>query len=152
MGYSFRLTARVLLYAPSHRQDSTYHSLCYTSHGVLAGTRNSSMGSPWRIDLTTQRTMSEHSYHGATSRSSDIRNLIHTAIRLQNLHIFTWFLFFKCKKSYWKKAYVSTQFDNKQNSDTLPASAPRLVQQRLWYVLSCLSRPLPFVWRHNNHK
>ena len=29
MCYSFRLTARVLLYAPSHRQDSTYHSLCY---------------------------------------------------------------------------------------------------------------------------
>ena len=26
MGYSFRLTARVLLYAPSHRQDSTYHT------------------------------------------------------------------------------------------------------------------------------
>ena len=25
IGYSFRLTARVLLYAPSHRQDSTYH-------------------------------------------------------------------------------------------------------------------------------
>ena len=42
MGYSFRLTARVLLYAPSHRQDSTYHSLCYTSRGALAGTRNSS--------------------------------------------------------------------------------------------------------------
>ena len=31
MGYSFRLAARVLLYAPSHRQDSTYHGLCYTS-------------------------------------------------------------------------------------------------------------------------
>ena len=46
MGYSFRLTARVLLYAPSHRQDSTYHSLCYTSRGALGGTRNSSMGSP----------------------------------------------------------------------------------------------------------
>ena len=43
MGYSFRLTARVLLYAPSHRQ-STYHGLCYTSRGALAGTRNSSMG------------------------------------------------------------------------------------------------------------
>ena len=28
IGYSFRLTARVLLYAPSHRQDSTYHGLC----------------------------------------------------------------------------------------------------------------------------
>ena len=31
----YRLTARVLLYAPSHRQDSTYHSLCYTSRGAL---------------------------------------------------------------------------------------------------------------------
>ena len=32
------------LYAPSHRQDNTYHGLCYTSRGALAGTRNSSMG------------------------------------------------------------------------------------------------------------
>ena len=39
MGYSFRLTARVLLYAPSHRRDNTYHGLCYTSRGALAGTR-----------------------------------------------------------------------------------------------------------------
>ena len=44
IGYSYRLTARVLLYAPSHRQDSTYHGPCYTSRGALAGTRNSSMG------------------------------------------------------------------------------------------------------------
>ena len=44
IGYSFRLAARVLLYAPSHRQDSTYHGLYYTSRGALAGTRNSSMG------------------------------------------------------------------------------------------------------------
>ena len=36
IGYSFRLTARVLLYAPSHRQDCTYHGLCYTSRGALA--------------------------------------------------------------------------------------------------------------------
>ena len=28
--YSFRLAARVLLYASSHRQDNTYHSLCHT--------------------------------------------------------------------------------------------------------------------------
>ena len=42
----YRLTARVLLYAPSHRQDNTYHGLCYTSRGALAGTRNSSMGPP----------------------------------------------------------------------------------------------------------
>ena len=70
MGYSFRLTARVLLYAPSHRQDSTYHGLCYTSRGALAGMRNSSMGPPpWRIDPMTHRTMSKRSYHGATSRS-----------------------------------------------------------------------------------
>ena len=46
IGYSFRLAARVLLYAPSHRQDNTYHGLCYTSRGALAGTRNSSMGPP----------------------------------------------------------------------------------------------------------
>ena len=46
IGYSFRLAARVLLYAPSHRQDNTYHGLCNTSRGTLAGTRNSSMGPP----------------------------------------------------------------------------------------------------------
>ena len=38
MGYSFRLSTMVILYAPSHRQDSTYHGLCYTSRGALAGT------------------------------------------------------------------------------------------------------------------
>ena len=67
ISYSFRLTARVLLYAPSHRQDSTYryHGLCYTSRGSLAGTRNSSMGpshegsirrpiTPWANALTTE--------------------------------------------------------------------------------------------------
>ena len=46
IGYSYRLTARVILYAPSHRQDNTYHGLCYTSRGALTGTRNSSMGPP----------------------------------------------------------------------------------------------------------
>ena len=65
MGYSFRLTARVLIYAPSHRQDSTYHGLCYTSRGALAGMRNNSMGPPhegsiwrpivpWANALTTE--------------------------------------------------------------------------------------------------
>ena len=42
IGYSYRLTARVLLYASSHRQDNTYHGLCYTSHRALATMRNSS--------------------------------------------------------------------------------------------------------------
>ena len=46
MGYSFRLAARDILYAPSHRLDSSYHGLCYTSRGALAGTRNSSMSPP----------------------------------------------------------------------------------------------------------
>ena len=45
-GLLFPLAARVLLYASSHRQDSTYHGLCYSSRGALAGTRNSSMGPP----------------------------------------------------------------------------------------------------------
>ena len=44
IGYSFRIAARVILHASSHRQDNTHHSLCYTSRGALAGTRNSSMG------------------------------------------------------------------------------------------------------------
>ena len=46
MDYSFRLAARVLLYASSHIQDNTYHGLCYTSCGALDETRNSSMGPP----------------------------------------------------------------------------------------------------------
>ena len=65
IGYYFWLAARVLLYAPSHRQDSTYHRLCYTSRGALAGTRNSSMGplhegsirrpiTPWANALTME--------------------------------------------------------------------------------------------------
>ena len=63
IGYSFRLAARVLLYAPSHRQNSTYHGLCYTSHGALAGTRNSSMGPPHEGSI---RRPIARSYHGAT--------------------------------------------------------------------------------------
>ena len=42
MGYSLRLTARFIICASSHRQDSTYH-LCY-SRGGLAETINSSLG------------------------------------------------------------------------------------------------------------
>ena len=46
IGYSYRLATRVLLYAPSHRHDNTYHGLCYSSRGALAGMRNSSMCPP----------------------------------------------------------------------------------------------------------
>ena len=45
-GLLFPINSKGFLYAPSHRQDSTYHGLCYTSRGALAGTRNSSMGPP----------------------------------------------------------------------------------------------------------
>ena len=47
MGYSFRLTARVLLYASSLRQESTYHGLCYTSRGALAGTSRFEIDPHW---------------------------------------------------------------------------------------------------------
>ena len=59
MDYSFWLATKGLLYARFHRQNSTYHSLCYTSHGALAGMRNSSIGPPWGINLMTHHTMSE---------------------------------------------------------------------------------------------
>ena len=62
MGYSFQLAARVLLYALSYRQDSTYQRLCYASCIALTGMRNSTMGSPWDLDLTTHRTMSRTAY------------------------------------------------------------------------------------------
>ena len=71
IGYSFWLTVRVILYAPSHRQDSTYCALCYTSRGALAGTRYSSMGpphegyirrliAPWANVLTTELHLAPH--------------------------------------------------------------------------------------------
>ena len=54
---------------PTH--DNTFHSLCYTSRGALAGTRNSSMERErdGRIDPMIYRTISEWSYHGDTYRS-----------------------------------------------------------------------------------
>ena len=59
-GYFICLPTRVRLYASSHKQDNTYHDLCYTSHGTLAGTRNSSMGPSWGIDPMTHHTMTQY--------------------------------------------------------------------------------------------
>ena len=46
--FLFFLHIYIYIYIYTHtyikRQDSTYHSLCYTTHGALAGTRNSSKG------------------------------------------------------------------------------------------------------------
>ena len=50
---SWAIAARDLWYALSHRQDNTYHGLCYTSRGALAGTRSSSTGPPWRFHKCT---------------------------------------------------------------------------------------------------
>ena len=70
IGYSFRLAPRVLLYASSHRQDNTYHGLCYTSCGALAGTRNSSMGPLHeRSNCRPIAPWVNTSYDGATSCS-----------------------------------------------------------------------------------
>ena len=66
MGYSFQLAARVHLYASSHRQDSTYHSLCYTSRGALAGTRNSCLRSSTVSKLFSSKTFSDA--HTATNK------------------------------------------------------------------------------------
>ena len=45
-GLLFPFSSKGFLYAISHREDSTYLGLYYTSRGALAGTRNSSMGPP----------------------------------------------------------------------------------------------------------
>ena len=102
IGYSFWLGAKVLLYAPSHRQDITYPGLCYTSHGALAGRRNSSMGSPWRIDPTTHRTMSERSHRGATSRSY---KQMYTYIKDKPADKYSFTHFYQRFLSAWKECF-----------------------------------------------
>ena len=70
IGYSYRLTARVLLYAPSNRQDNTYHGLCYTSRGALAGT--SAFKRHCTIDTIT---------HFGPFQSASIQNKLETNYR-----------------------------------------------------------------------
>ena len=61
IGYSLWLAASNILYAPSHKHDSTYHSLCSEA---LTETRTSSK------DLSVDPLPHEMTfYHGATSRS-----------------------------------------------------------------------------------
>ena len=64
----FRIAAIVLLYAPSYRHDSIYHSLCYTSRGM----RN-------RTVSTMMDRSSDPSYHKATpcSTYSGFQNVNH---------------------------------------------------------------------------
>ena len=130
MGYSFRLAARVLLYAPSHRQDSTYHSLCYTSRGALAGTRNSSMGPP---------------HEGSIRRpiAPWANALPLSYVPLPDL-LDAWSLTDYCYTSYETLAgqlrgkSVRLWCDGSSDRSLMVNPLNRLVQQRLWYVLSCL--------------
>ena len=50
MDYFFRLTAMVLLYAPSHRQDNTYNGLTPVVEHWLEREVTSTNGSPWDHD------------------------------------------------------------------------------------------------------
>ena len=135
MGYYFQLAARVLLYAPSYRQDSTYHDLCYTSRGALVGMRDQS-NTPSHHEQTL--------YHGVTSCSkinkgarciSVVRAFAHGA----------------------KGHRIEPSWSGPVELFHVPASAPRLVLSCLWDgaskrtlavngFLSCyLNGPLPYV-------
>ena len=84
IGYSFRLAARVLLYAPSHRQDSTYHGLCYTSRGALAG-----MGPPHEGSIRRpshhERTLLPRSYISLLNNNNN--NNLKKSNKLMNQYI-----------------------------------------------------------------
>ena len=77
MGYSFRLVARVLLYAPIHRQDNTYHSHVAP---VVELWLEREIAQWVHHKGSIRRTMSECSHHRATSRSyAHIRQALYHA-------------------------------------------------------------------------
>ena len=90
IGYSLWLTARVLLYAPSHRQDSTYHSLCYTIRGALAGTRNSSMGSDCWWNFRGGVSLSFHSLFTGGARCSSVVRAFAYGVRDRRINPSWW--------------------------------------------------------------
>ena len=55
IGYSYRLTARALLYAPSHRQDNTYTAFVTPVVEHWLEREIAQWVRPWRIDPTTHR-------------------------------------------------------------------------------------------------
>ena len=95
MGYSFWLA--------SQRQDSTYHYLCYANCGVLARTRNSSMGSPWGIDPTTYHTVSGPSTM-LLHLAPDTERTILTSLRFQQNNRNSVLIYYVgCSHSQWFK-------------------------------------------------
>ena len=164
MGYSFRLAARVLLYAPSHRQNSTYHGLCYTSRGALVGTRNNSMCPQWGINPTNHRTTNECSYYGTRpyifENGRCYERLTADFCLDVNVYSFHTLLIQKinlggdpnitrragCSSVDSVPAFeaVGRRIDPSQwiqlqfGLFSVPTSGPQLVYQRPWYVLFCL--------------
>ena len=51
--------------------DTSYHALCYTSRGTLAGMRNNDVGLPRGLDPTTRRTTSRSTGGGTVHRPMD---------------------------------------------------------------------------------
>ena len=71
-----------------HPTDMIAHTTAFVTPVVehqLLRTRNNSKGPPWRIDLTTHHTMSELSYHKATSRSL-FTKMIHFKTSVFDVH------------------------------------------------------------------
>ena len=85
MGYSLRLTARVIL---SHRQDRTYHGLCYTSRGALAGTRNSSTRKKCQCAITLEN-LSSAPFTMVEMNHSHTRVRARTHTQTPNTHTYT---------------------------------------------------------------
>ena len=103
MGYSFRLAAMVLLYAPSHRQDSTY------SRGALAGTRNSSMGPPHERTPLPRSCISFRTY-----KQSGTSGKVNGTVPKPPRPITTWYTLQQCGTTHWvfdlRLAVVINQF------------------------------------------
>ena len=70
MGYYFRLASMFRSYAPSNRQDSTYHGICYTSRGPQAGRRKIKVGRTYRgkINKSLDANLKRGSYRGLSLR------------------------------------------------------------------------------------
>ena len=60
VGYSFLLAARVLLYAPSHKQNSTYHGLCHTELTRYHGTSSRSYTDRDNVNIVNSLNQHNH--------------------------------------------------------------------------------------------
>ena len=118
MGYSFRLAARVLLYASSHRQDDTYHSLCYTNRGALVGNR-SGMLSPEHYSHTywvNQKTLHGlccclwRSYTLKTNQWLCILGMTHPSIVVHNKNYLFLKYSFQNPNIFWRCIFNAVQY------------------------------------------